>query len=245
MTPRQISRQINIMKFPKDYLTGWRNFARKHLVALLLIILPGNFSIADEGIIQLIATGTGMAILQINGERMILTPESPSHENVELVSADSEQVTLSIDGETVVLRTDDIAAPILDEDYEPPVENNNPVVLWADSNGSFFANGQVNGKSVKFLVDTGADIVTFSQNQADRLGINYSKSKNGWASTASGVAALKTLKINNLSIDHITMYDVTVSVIMGNFPQFPLLGSSYLNKLDMVRIGNKMELSKR
>ena len=139
----------------------------------------------------------------------------------------------------------DIAAPILQEEYSKTADGNSPVTLWADTSGMFFADGKVNGKSARFLIDTGADIVTFSQIQADRLGINYENGKIGYASTASGITPIRTLKLNNISIGNITVYNIQVSVIMGRFPEVPLLGGSFLNNVNFSRTGNKMELKKR
>ena len=118
---------------------------------------------------------------------------------------------------------------------------------WLASGGkplaTEIANGIVNGNSMEFLVDTGADIVTFSSVQANQLGIDYSRGKDGYASTASGIAALKTLSLDSLNIEGITLYDVPISVVHGQFPQVPLLGGTFLNQLNMSRIGNRMELS--
>ncbi len=212
------------------------------IVIFSLNITPG---ICDTDKIQLVAVGKDRAIVMINGERFVFTSENPAQGNHVMLSADSNQVVLEIEGNQVILRTDDVAAPILDEGEIILEENNNPVVLWSNSSGFFFARGKINGNSVNFLVDTGADVVTFSQAHADRLGINYQKGKSGYASTASGIAPLKSLKVSRMSIEHITLHNVLISVVLGNFPEVPLLGGSFLNKLNMSRVGNKMELSKR
>lgn len=194
--------------------------------------------------IQLIATGENRAIIQIEGERHIFTQSDPAHKNITMISVNSEQVVLLVDGKELLLSTDD-SGPLVLESNQQSESSDSGVVLWADSRGFFFASGLVNGKPVKFLVDTGADIVTFSQPQADQLDIDYSKGKPGLASTASGIANLRTLKLSQIAIGNIVLYDVPISVVMGRFPEVPLLGGSFLNRLDMSRVGNKMELKKR
>ncbi|MGB5709038.1 MAG: TIGR02281 family clan AA aspartic protease, partial [Arenicellales bacterium] len=119
------------------------------------------------------------------------------------------------------------------------------ITLWADSSGFFFARGEVNRRSTRFLVDTGADTITFSSVQADRLGIDYKTARDGYASTASGVARMKSITLKRVSVEGITLRNVAANVILGSFPEFPLLGGSFLNKLNMVRSGKKMELSRR
>ena len=218
------------------------------IVGVALCVATGVNPLAQEvetDKVQLVATGNGRAIVQVNGERMVLTEGETGPGEVMLVSADTEEATLEISGRTYVLRTDDVVAPILEEDYTPPPEDNGPVVLWADSSGSFYADGTVDGTPIKFLVDTGADLVTFSRTHAEELGLRYERGQPGFASTASGITPLMTLKVERIGIGHITLYDVPVSVILGGFPERPLLGSSALNQLDMNRSGNRMELTKR
>ena len=200
---------------------------------------------SNEEIIYLIATSNDRVIFEINDERYILSKSNPKKNNVTLIESNNEEVILRINQRRVILNTDDNAALIVTDDDPEVGDSNSPVILWATSNGFFFADGKVNGASVKFLVDTGADIVTFSSAQADKLGIDYENGKSGFASTASGITALKSLKVPKMSIGHISLYDVQISVVDGNFPEVPLLGGSFLNKLDMSRIGNKMELTKR
>jgi aspartyl protease family protein len=194
---------------------------------------------------QLVVTGSNRAIVLFNQERLVLSVGSSSHPRVTLMEADSERAVLDIDGKQHVLESGGVAAPILQE--SEPVEDTGEdavVTLWADPSGFFFARGRVNRRSTRFLVDTGADTVTFSSTQADRLGIDYKNGRSGYASTASGVARLKSVTLNRVSIEGITLRNVAANVILGRFPEVPLLGSSFLNKLHMVRTGKKWNLEK-
>ena len=56
----------------------------------------------------------------------------------------------------------------------------------ADSGGHFFTTGTINGKAVRFLVDTGATNVGIGQAEAERLGIDYRSGPRGFSSTANG-----------------------------------------------------------
>ncbi len=47
------------------------------------------------------------------------------------------------------------------------------IVLTAGSGGHFFTDGSINGKAVRFIVDTGATHISISQNEAERIGLDY------------------------------------------------------------------------
>jgi aspartyl protease family protein len=225
-------------------------------LTLKKLLLLGSFILGGlsppvwaEDKLQLVMTGTNRAIVLFNGERLVLSPGDDSHPRVNLIEASSSMAILSIDGERVELDPNSVAAPVLAEpdsagssDIE---ENTGVVTLWADPDGFFFARGTVNRRSTRFLVDTGADTITFSSAQADRLGIDYKNAKDGFASTASGIAPLKSITLDRVSVEGITLRNVAANVILGSFPEFPLLGGSFLNKLNMSRSGKKMELSRR
>ena len=213
------------------------------LLSAVVLVLLTHFAWSQERNIRLIASGTNTAIIEIDGERLVLNGENPVSEGVTLISSTGDEVIIQVNDQLVTLTTDNDAALVLDSGSSHSNNASKSAVLWADSSGFFFANGVVNGNSMEFLVDTGADIVTFSSVQANQLGIDYSRGKDGYATTASGIASLKTLSLNSLSIEGITLYDIPVSVVQGQFPQVPLLGGTFLNQLNMSRIGNRMELS--
>ena len=219
---------------------------------LLVAVLFGGFnaSACAEDKLQLVMTGTNRAIVLFNGERLVLSPGDSSHPRVSLIEATSSRAVLNIDGKTVELDPSSVAAPVLEDaetatDIDTDAENSGVVTLWADPNGFFFARGTVNRRTTRFLVDTGADTITFSSAQADRLGLDYKSAKDGFASTASGIAPLKSITLDRVSVEGITLRNVAANVILGSFPEFPLLGGSFLNKLNMTRSGKKMELSRR
>ncbi|MGI9317043.1 MAG: TIGR02281 family clan AA aspartic protease [bacterium] len=219
------------------------------LLPLIIVLTLGGFSpsIWAEDKIQLVMTGTNRAIVLFNDERLVLSPGDNTHPRVALIEANSGRAIISVDGKPMELDPSSVAAPVLDDGESSNVDDDDGgvVTLWADSSGFFFARGKVNRRSIRFLVDTGADSVTFSSAQADRLGLDYKNAKDGFASTASGVAPLKSITLDRLSIEGISLRNVSANVILGSFPEFPLLGGSFLNKLNMVRSGKKMELSRR
>jgi len=119
------------------------------------------------------------------------------------------------------------------------------VTLFADTNGFFHAEGSINGASVTFLVDTGANTIAMNSATAKRAGINYTKGRPGSARTASGYARIYGIKLDTVKVGEIVLRNVEAGVIDGPQPETPLLGMSFLSAFDMKREGNKMELTRR
>jgi aspartyl protease family protein len=181
------------------------------------------------------------AILTIDGARRVLNAGETSPEGVKLISTDTEleQAVVEAGGRRETLKLGVVVSRL--EGSAPPA-----VTLWADGSGFFFANGSINGSSVTFLVDTGANTVALSGALAQRLGLEYKKKGlQGIATTASGHVRNYIVKLDTVKIGEIVLHNVDAAVLEGSHPSTPLLGMSALNTLEMRRDGNKMELIKK
>lgn len=195
---------------------------------------------ADDGIV-LYALFKDKAILTIDGARRVLKAGETSPEGVKLISTDTEQEQAVVEagGRRETLKLGVVVSRF--EGSSPAA-----VTLWADGNGFFFANGSINGSSVTFLVDTGANSVALSGVLAERLGIDYKKKGlKGIATTASGHVRNYVMKLDTVKIGEIVLHNVDAAVLEGSHPSTPLLGMSVLNSLEMRRDGNKMDLIKK
>jgi len=99
--------------------------------------------------------------------------------------------------------------------------------------------------SVRFLIDTGANLVVLSSNQADRIGLEYQDGTRTYAVTASGTAPMFAITLDKISIGGIVLNNIRAGIIEGQFPAKPLLGMTFLSKLDMNRSGKTMVLKHR
>jgi aspartyl protease family protein len=117
-------------------------------------------------------------------------------------------------------------------------------ILTADRQGHFLTNGTINGKSVRFMVDTGASKIGISRNEAERLGLDLRRGEHGMISTANGVAEAVTIKLDRVVIGGITLRNVDAIVSPQPMP-FILLGMSFLNYTNMQREGNTLILKQR
>jgi aspartyl protease family protein len=118
------------------------------------------------------------------------------------------------------------------------------IVLTAGTNGHFRTTGQINGKAIEFMIDTGASSVVISQADADRLGIDYKNAPQGWASTANGAAPFRLITLSAVRIGDVEVANVEAAVIPAPM-RGALLGNSFLMRFQMKRENDVMRLEKR
>jgi aspartyl protease family protein len=102
----------------------------------------------------------------------------------------------------------------------------------------------INGVSVNMMVDTGASLIALPAADATRIGLNYKAGRMGRANTAGGVVNTYLIKLDTIKIGDIELHQVDASVIEAGLTM-PLLGMSFLNRMEMRREGDQMTLSKR
>ena len=207
-------------------------------LGLMLCLCVGVFPVyaVDVGLAGLFP---GKALLTINGGRpRTVVIGVATEEGVKVLSSDGETATLEIDGKRRVLRVGQNVAEQPSETW-PAV-----AILAADGQGHFLANGTINGKSVRFLVDTGASMISLGAADARRLGIDASKGQQGVSNTANGQAAVSKVKLNAVRVGDIVLNNVDALVHRQDMP-FALLGMSFLNRMEMRRDGSTMTLTKR
>ena len=119
------------------------------------------------------------------------------------------------------------------------------VSLNADGSGHFVTMGQINGRSVRFLVDTGATFISMSSSEAKRFGINYLAGQKGAVSTANGVVPSYKVKLDEVKLGDVTLNNVDGMVHADDSLPIVLLGMSFLNRMEMKRDGETMTLKKR
>lgn len=118
------------------------------------------------------------------------------------------------------------------------------VTLSADRGGHYMVQGQINGGSVRMLLDTGATLIALPASDATRLGIDYKKGKPHYVNTANGVTTAYKVTLNTVKVGDIELNQVEASVQEQGLPII-LLGMSFLNRTEMRREGEQMVLTKR
>ncbi|MBP6985608.1 MAG: TIGR02281 family clan AA aspartic protease [Alphaproteobacteria bacterium] len=104
------------------------------------------------------------------------------------------------------------------------------------NNGHFYVQAEINGKPVRFMVDTGASRVVLSPKDARRLGFDSQNlSFNAQSSTANGMVWSALLNLDRIKIGEQIVIDVPASVSQSEL-DISLLGMSFLNKLKGYRV---------
>jgi aspartyl protease family protein len=166
----------------------------------------------------------GMAILEVNGERVIIK-KGQSRSGIKLISSNSREAVIVINGKEEVLQ---LGASVVGEYAQA---QKTVVRLPRGEGGHYFATAKINGRSIKMMVDTGATNIALSSDAAKKLGINYKQGVKGRSSTAGGIVDNYRLRLDHIQIGGIKRYNVAVGVIEGSFPSIPLLGMSFLNQV--------------
>jgi aspartyl protease family protein len=205
------------------------------MVAAAALALP-----AGAAEVTVIGLFTGKAVVVIDrGAPRTLSAGQRTPEGILLVSADSRSATFEIDGKRQVLEMGQHAESAAMTGSLPSV------TLAADGNGHFMAEGQVNGARVRFLVDTGATLVTLPAAEASRLGIDYRRGQQAVSQTANGRMLVYRVRLDTVTLGGMTLRDVDAVVPDGPGLDVALLGMSFLNRTEMRREGANLTLTKR
>jgi clan AA aspartic protease (TIGR02281 family) len=125
----------------------------------------------------------------------------------------------------------------------PPQLPGNPrsVVLTGDRGGYFFVDGRIDGRDIRFLVDTGASRVALTARDAARIGIQPKKSDYTVRTrTANGTGRAAPAHIASLQVGNITVRNVPALVV--DTLHVSLLGMSFLSKLRFTQEEGKLVL---
>lgn len=136
----------------------------------------------------------------------------------------------------VVMSSDLSAQPAMVETPDPAAPTSPAATsLPRASDGLFYATAMINGRPIRFLVDTGASVVTLTAEDARKLDIMPDARATGSADTANGRAVFGWTKIDTVEIAGKRIEDVRAAVLEKD-AGVSLLGQNLLSRLGTVRI---------
>lgn len=178
------------------------------------------------------------AIVSVDGGKPRTLSVGQVVQGVKLISADSSSASFEVDGKPRTLSMGQSFAG------GPATAERQSISLTADARGHFAAAGSLNGYPVSFLVDTGATSIAINATEAKRMGLDYRSGQAVGVSTAAGVVPAWRVKFNTVKVGSITLNQVDGMVVETGL-NMPLLGMSFLNRMEMRRDGQTMTLTQR
>ena len=182
----------------------------------------------------------GAAVLKIDGQQVMLKNGRSHQSGVTLVDANAKRAIVEIDGERheLALHT------AIGGTYQQAELTQ--VVIRKNDHNQYRVNGSINGQTVSFLVDTGANTVAMNEIQARNLGLLYKlNGQESQAVTASGVVATWVVTLDSVKVGEISVPNVRAIVIEGGYPQDVLLGMSYLEYVKIQEHNSVLMLEKK
>jgi aspartyl protease family protein len=95
--------------------------------------------------------------------------------------------------------------------------------------GHFWVSGKVNGRSVKFLVDSGATMTTIDRAEAEAAGVQISQRRDQYVRTGNGIIRVSTGRADKLQVGGISRRDVGLQIAEND--SLNVLGMNFLSSL--------------
>ena len=189
--------------------------------------------------IEIRALFGGAAMIAIDGKSQLLKVGERSVEGIELVSADAEKAVVEYKGEKLTITLSDrIASSFTQADQAT-------VMINMNKNRQYFTAGSINGRSVQFLVDTGANVVSLDSGMAASLGISLADGEKSWATTAGGPTQVTLVNLPDVQVGPISQHNVKAVVSHASHPPYVLLGMSFLQHVDISEKAGLMVLTSK
>lgn len=193
---------------------------------------------------QSVAMTGGMgskALLVVNGGAPKALAAGDTHQGVKVLSVSADQVAIEVAGKRQTVRLGEAPVSI---GGSGGGANGTQIVLSAVSGGHFVTQGQVNGRSTRFMVDTGATSVAMGADEARRMGINFERGDRFYGNTANGPVVGYRVSLTSVRIQDVEVFNVEAAVLPQPMPHI-LLGNSFLTRFQMKKENDTLTLTKR
>lgn len=182
------------------------------------------------------------ALLVVNGGAPKSVAPGETFQGVKIISTAGEQAVVEQSGKRQTLRVGE--SPVSLGGSGASAGRGTRIVLHESGGGHFMTAGQINGRAVQFMVDTGATSIAMSAADADRAGIAYKTGQTIRMSTANGSVDGFRVTLGSVRVGDVEIFDVAAVVIPLPMP-YMLLGNSFLTRFQMRRENTTMTLDKR
>jgi aspartyl protease family protein len=110
-----------------------------------------------------------------------------------------------------------------------PVQQGRETRIPMAIDGHFWVDAKVNGKDVKFLVDSGATMTTIDRETAAAAGVPLSERRDQFVRTGNGIIRVSSSRADEIQVGDIVRRDVGVQIADND--DLNVLGMNYLSSL--------------
>lgn len=110
-----------------------------------------------------------------------------------------------------------------------PVSQGREMRIPMAIDGHFWVKASLNGRDVKFLVDSGATTTTVDRGTAEAAGVEISNRRDQYVRTGNGIIRVASGQAAEIKIGTITRHDVAVEIADND--DLNVLGMNYLSSL--------------
>jgi aspartyl protease family protein len=208
----------------------------RSIIAIVLCLAGGAAGAADVALIGVI--GDKAAVLALDGGDPKTVKVGQTWNGIRVLAVERDRAVVEFEGRRRVLQQG--------QHYRSsaPASDRAQVTLAAGPGGHFVGDGAVNGNPVRFLVDTGATMIALPASDARRLGLDYRKGQRGMSGTANGVVPVYLVRLDTVRLGEVELRSVEAMVFEQGL-DMPLLGMSFLNRVELRREGDTMTLIRR
>ncbi len=115
-------------------------------------------------------------------------------------------------------------------------EADGTIALSLSKDGHYYTRAEVNGVTIKFMIDTGASSIVLTPNDARRVGFDVaSLSFTEQTETANGIGRAAIIELEDLRIAHLAMRGLPARVNQAPMSE-SLLGMEFLRRLNGWRV---------
>jgi len=111
-----------------------------------------------------------------------------------------------------------------------PVVQGHEVRIPMAIDGHFWVEGSLNGRPIKFLVDSGATMTTIGRETAETAGVEISASRSQIVRTGNGMLRVATGRAERLAVGPIERLNVGLHI--ADHEDLNVLGMNYLSTLE-------------
>lgn len=201
---------------------------RRRVSQLLLVAACLSATTGNAQLVELQGVLGSKALLNVDGKRHVLAPGQTTPEGVLLKTLDFGSAMIEIGGETQRIELGSRVTRAYTK------RDTSTARIYSDQQGMYVAVGSINGFPMRMLLDTGATYVGLDAVTAKRMGLDYRlRGTPTLVSTANGNVRAYEVTLDSVGVGDINIKNVKAFVVDGAGPDVPLLGMSFLRRLEV------------